>query len=62
MPLWRRPKGRHAQGASVPVRVPARPVAELTFRDGSRATLDPVQARALGDIADALTQRDEVKP
>ena len=34
------------------------PRVELTFRDGSRASLDPVQARALDEIAQVLTRRD----
>jgi hypothetical protein len=37
------------------------PRAELTFRDGTSAALDPQQARALDEIAQVLTRRDEVK-
>ena len=73
--LNRRSKGRHALGAAVtaipaappappPVPVPALPSGprvELTFADGSSASLDPTQARALDEIAQVLTRRDEVK-
>ena len=37
------------------------PRVELTFRDGTSASLDPTQARALDEIAQVLTRRDEVK-
>jgi hypothetical protein len=37
---------------------PRGPRAELTFRDGSTAALDAVQARALDEIAQLLTRRD----
>ena len=37
---------------------PRGPRVELTFRDGSSASLDPVQARALDEIAQVLTRRD----
>ena len=37
------------------------PRVELTFRDGSSASLDPTQAKALEEIAQVLTRRDEVK-
>src|SRR4051812_28048488 len=47
--------------APVPQQVPAGPRVELTFRDGSSASLDPIQARALDEIAQVLTRRDEVK-
>lgn len=40
---------------------PAGPRVELTFRDGSTAALDPTAARALDEIAQLLTLRDEVK-
>ena len=40
---------------------PSGPRVELTFRDGTSASLDGVQARALDEIAQALTRRDEVK-
>lgn len=38
------------------------PRVELTFRDGSSASLDATQARALDEIARVLTRRDGVKP
>ena len=41
-----------------PEPVPAGPRVELTFRDGSSASLDPTQARALDEIAQVLTRRD----
>jgi hypothetical protein len=41
--------------------VPSGPRVELTFRDGSSASLDATQARALDEIAQVLTRRDEVK-
>jgi hypothetical protein len=44
-----------------PEPVPVGPRVELTFRDGSSASLDPTQARALDEIAQVLTRRDEVK-
>jgi hypothetical protein len=49
-----------------PPDLPAEPAApaprvELTFRDGTSAALDPTQARALDEIAQVLTRRDEVK-
>jgi hypothetical protein len=34
---------------------------ELTFRDGTSASLDGTQARALDEIAQVLTRRDGVK-
>ena len=34
------------------------PRVELTFRDGSSASLDATQARALDEIAQVLTRRD----
>ena len=37
---------------------PPGPRVELTFADGSSASLDPVQARALDEIAQVLTRRD----
>ncbi|GAC1609467.1 MAG: hypothetical protein NVS3B26_10850 [Mycobacteriales bacterium] len=40
---------------------PSGPRVELTFRDGTSASLDDVQARALDDIARVLTCRDGVK-
>jgi hypothetical protein len=40
---------------------PPGPRVELTFRDGSSASLDATQARALDEIAQVLTRRDEVK-
>jgi len=40
---------------------PAGPRVELTFRDGSTAALEGTQARALDEIAQLLTRRDEVK-
>jgi len=47
---------------AVPVAVlPSGPRVELTFADGSSASLDPTQARALDEIAQVLTRRDEVK-
>ena len=72
MALWRRPKGRHEAGAPVreaavptpapPVVTPvAAPRAELTFRDGSSAALDPESARELDEIAQILTGRGGVK-
>ena len=72
MALWRRPKGRHEAGAPVrPALVPAPapapdvpasgPRAELTFRDGSSAALDPNSARELDQIAQILTGRSGVK-
>jgi hypothetical protein len=66
MAFWRRKKGRHALGAavtSIPAAPPA-PVAaagprvELTFRDGTSAALDGMQAKALNELAEALTRRD----
>src|SRR3954454_8902595 len=47
--------------APVPQQVPAGPRVELTFRDGSSASLDPIQARPLDEIAQVLPRRDEVK-
>jgi hypothetical protein len=50
--------------AAVPPAVqalPTGPRVELTFRDGSSASLDPLQAKALDEIAQLLTSRDEVK-
>ncbi|MCU1588951.1 MAG: hypothetical protein JWP11_207 [Frankiales bacterium] len=46
-----------------PVDVPASagPRVELTFRDGTTAALDATQARALEEIAQVLTRRNEVK-
>ena len=41
--------------------LPAGPRVELTFADGSSASLDPTQARGLDEIAQVLTRRDEVK-
>jgi hypothetical protein len=38
--------------------VPTGPRVELTFRDGTSAALDGTQARALDEIARALTRRD----
>jgi hypothetical protein len=76
MAFWRRSKGRHALGAAVtsipagpppaaavpePTPRPPGPRVELTFRDGSSASLDATQARALDEIAQVLTRRDEVK-
>jgi hypothetical protein len=69
MALWRRPKGRHEAGAPVrpaaPSASPDAPVpgprAELTFRDGSSAALDPEAARELDQIAQLLTGRSGVK-
>jgi hypothetical protein len=40
---------------------PPGPKVELTFRDGTSASLDATQARALDEIAQVLTRRDEVK-
>jgi hypothetical protein len=34
------------------------PRVELTFRDGTSASLDATQARALDEIAQVLTRRD----
>jgi hypothetical protein len=50
-----------AAPAPAPEPVPSGPRVELTFRDGSSASLDPTQARALDEIAQVLTRRDEVK-
>ena len=72
MALWRRPRGRHEAGttprpAAAPVPAPAPevpvagPRAELTFRDGSSAALDPESARELDQIAQILTGRGGVK-
>ena len=47
--------------APLPPPPPVGPRVELTFADGSSASLDPVQARALDEIAQVLTRRDEVK-
>jgi hypothetical protein len=71
MGLFRRKAGRHELGAAVtaipsvpaapPVDLPAAaPRVELGFRDGTTAALAPgsEQAKALTDIASALTQRD----
>ena len=41
-----------------PEPAPMGPRVELTFRDGSSASLDPTQARALEEIAQVLTRRD----
>lgn len=41
-----------------PPSAPPGPRVELTFRDGSSASLDAVQARALDEIAQVLTRRD----
>ena len=41
-----------------PEPAPVGPRVELTFRDGSSASLDPTQARALEEIAQVLTRRD----
>jgi len=65
MALWRRQRGRHERGAppravvdaAAPPAVPA-PRVELTFRDGSSASLDAEAARALADVAQVLTRRD----
>jgi hypothetical protein len=40
---------------------PSGPRVELTFRDGTSASLDGSQARALDEIAQLLTGRDGVK-
>ena len=71
---FRRKVGKHALGAAVTSIPAARPVAqaaavvepapgprvELGFRDGTTAALAPgsEQAKALTDIASALTQRN----
>src|SRR3954463_16528174 len=52
-PSWSFP-----EPATVAEPVPVGPRVELTFRDGSSAALDPVQARALDEIAQVLTRRD----
>ena len=44
-----------------PTPAPTAPRVELTFRDGTTAALDDQQARALDEIAQVLTRRDEVK-
>jgi hypothetical protein len=47
-----------------PAPVPEQPVgprAQLTFADGTSASLDPDQARALDEIAQLMTGRDGVK-
>jgi hypothetical protein len=41
-----------------PEPTPAGPRVELTFRDGSSASLDAAQARALEELAQVLTRRD----
>jgi hypothetical protein len=48
-----------AEATSVPPL--AGPRARLTFADGTTAALDDEQARALDEIAQVLTRRDEVK-
>jgi hypothetical protein len=50
-----------ALAVPAPEPAPSGPRVELTFRDGSSASLDPTQARALEEIAQVLTRRDEVK-
>jgi hypothetical protein len=40
---------------------PREPRAQLTFADGTSASLDPDQARALDEIAQLMTGRDGVK-
>src|SRR5438270_510822 len=44
-----------------PAPEPRGPRVELTFRDGTSASLDASQARALDEIAQLLTGRDGVK-
>jgi hypothetical protein len=50
----------HAPGPP-PAAAPTGPRVELTFRDGTSASLDGTQARALDEIAQVLTRRDGVK-
>ncbi|MCW2571038.1 MAG: hypothetical protein JWO88_1096 [Frankiales bacterium] len=50
---WSFPELHPAQEA-----IPPGPRVELTFRDGTSAALDGTQARALDEIARALTRRD----
>jgi hypothetical protein len=59
---WSFPELQPAAPVPAPEPTPAPgPRVELTFRDGSSASLDATQARALDEIAQVLTRRDEVK-
>jgi hypothetical protein len=59
---WSFPELQPAAPVAAPEPTPAPgPRVELTFRDGSSASLDATQARALDEIAQVLTRRDEVK-